>query len=637
MSVADNYDNSIKTLDRKETMYLSVINSQDAIIRPFKKLYTQRDWSTNLYNLDIDGTQPRKFGIFTNKVDFINKNDDIERSNPKIIHYHLKKPEYNLSNRDIEKSFPSAVHFKTKRVTNPLEPKYKFSEGESYPPEIHKFIRDSIDIKDIEGASPQKKIYFLKKETMSEKLKNIEGAQSRIPYIRKSVGNTKYNYLDYSDVNNFVFKTKRHTNPLDPIYILKKKEDLKKSFFHGPIEKSKPTTNYPYYYKPSLNLKIDDIKGSNPGSINYINKFKGNDANLNISDIHKTNSGSLKKGITTTRCINPLIPKYQYLGEREEKMRSNSVMNLKKKCKSIPIISFNNENEKNKENVTNVDSNKLEKNENNVNMSENVSNKINIVENGQDIIINKNINDKDKLSNRLNKFKINKFNINLINKDKELKKSNSSMNLLNKNMKLEDNNEKNKKIIRFTPLLNSQKPELINNKPKFDNTIFGKKPYPFYGYFHDPGLQSRENMEHLEEIEKLKHEKELNKVKYAQYIFDKENNYIAEEYKKNPNENNLLFISDNPNMIQTNQMKKKNVDEWYNFNHNDKGGLYNFKNKSLSMRHLGPRKKFYSEKLDSFLNINNIQKNIDERNEYNIDYSPQEINPSEISKKALNE
>jgi hypothetical protein len=156
---------------------------------------------------------------------------------------------------------------------------------------------------------------------MSEKLKNIEGAQSRIPYVRRSVGNTKYNYLDYSDVNNFVFKTKRHTSTLDPIYIFKKKEDLKKSFFHGPIEKSKPTTNYPYYYKPSLNLKTDDIKGSNPGSINYINKFKGNDANLNISDIHKTNSGSLKKGITTTRCINPLIPKYQYLGEREEKMR----------------------------------------------------------------------------------------------------------------------------------------------------------------------------------------------------------------------------------------------------------------------------------------------------------------------------
>ena len=165
--------NNCHLLSRKDTMYLSSLNSNDYPIRKFKQMSSNREWSLNLYNLDIDGTQPRKFGIFTNKVDFINKNDDIERSNPKIIHYHLKKPEYNLSNRDIEKSFPSAVHFKTKRVTNPLEPKYKFSEGESYPPEIHKFIRDSIDIKDIEGASPQKKIYFLKKETNCDKLSRL--------------------------------------------------------------------------------------------------------------------------------------------------------------------------------------------------------------------------------------------------------------------------------------------------------------------------------------------------------------------------------------------------------------------------------------------------------------------------------
>ena len=347
MSVADNYDNSIKTLDRKGTMYLSVINSQDAVIRPFKKLYTQRDWSANLYNLDIESSHPRKFGVFTNKVDFINKVDDIERANPKIIHYHLKKPEYNLSNKDIEKSSPSAIHFRTKRVTNPLEPKYKFSEIESYPPEIPKFIRNSIDIKDIEGASSEKKKYFLKKETMSEKLQKINGAQTRIPYIRKSVGNSKYDYLDYSDVNNFVFKTRRHTNALDPLYIFKQ-EELKKSFFYGPIEKSKPQSKYPYYYKPSLNLKIDDIQGSNPGSTNYIKKFKGNNCKLDASDIPKTNSGSLKKGISTARCTNPLIPKYQYLGEKEENMRSNSLINLKKKCISIPLINCNNKDEGNK-------------------------------------------------------------------------------------------------------------------------------------------------------------------------------------------------------------------------------------------------------------------------------------------------
>ena len=68
---------------------------------------------------------PRTFGIFTNKVDFINKIDDIEKSNPKILHYPLKKPEYNLSNKDIEKSSPHSNQFKSTRNTNPLKPEYK--------------------------------------------------------------------------------------------------------------------------------------------------------------------------------------------------------------------------------------------------------------------------------------------------------------------------------------------------------------------------------------------------------------------------------------------------------------------------------------------------------------------------------
>ena len=180
------------------TLVLSVINSQDAVSRPIKKLYTQRDWSTNLYNLDIECSHPRKFGIFSNKVDFINKVDDIERANPKILYYPFKKEEYNLTNKDIEKSYPSAVHFKTKRVTNPLQPKYKFFEGEDYPPEVPRFIRDSIDIKDIPGACPKKRIFTMRPESMNDKLKSIDGAQSHIPYFRKSVGNSKYDYLNYS-------------------------------------------------------------------------------------------------------------------------------------------------------------------------------------------------------------------------------------------------------------------------------------------------------------------------------------------------------------------------------------------------------------------------------------------------------
>ena len=296
----NNIDNSQKLLNRKDTMYLSVINSQDAKLLPFKKLYTKRDWSSNLYNLDIECSQPRKFGIFTNKVDFINKLDDIEKAKPKVLFSKLNKPEFNLTNKDIEKSSPSVSHFKTNRVTNPLQPKYKFPEVAPHQIEIPKFIRDSIDIKDISGASPKKRINNLKKESLTEKLNSIEGSHPLVPYYRKNLGNIKYDYMDYSDLILQKFKTKRNVNILDPIYIFKK-EGEEKSNFYGPIKKSKPESKYPYYYRPSLNLKIDDIKGTNPGSINYIKKFTGKNFEINVSDIPKTNAGSLKKGITTSR------------------------------------------------------------------------------------------------------------------------------------------------------------------------------------------------------------------------------------------------------------------------------------------------------------------------------------------------
>ena len=210
------------------------------------------------------------------------------------------------------------------------------------------------------------------------------------------------------------------------------------------------------------------------------------------------------------------------------------------------------------------------------------------------------------------------------------------MNLINKSTKLENiNNEKNKKIIRFTPLLKSRGKELINNTNiSFDKTKFGKKPYPFYGYSHDPTLLSKDSKERLEEIEKAKYEREVKKRKYEQYIFNKENNHIAEEYKKNPNDNNLAFISDNPNLVQPNMIHRKNMDEWQNINKIEQREIYSLKKKSKSLLNILPVRKLNSEKIDSFLNINSIHKNINERNNYS-NLSSYKINPSEYTRKAL--
>lgn len=90
------------------------------------------------------------------------------------------------------------------------------------------------------------------------------------------------------------------------------------NYTHGLIEGSKPHTNYPYIYPEALNLKTNDILGSQVGTKNRINKFQSPfNYNLNLTDIKGAKAGSLKKGITTERNTNPINPAYKYIGEQE--------------------------------------------------------------------------------------------------------------------------------------------------------------------------------------------------------------------------------------------------------------------------------------------------------------------------------
>ena len=307
-----NRDFNYPSLNRKDLMYLSTVTNNDFPLRKFKQLHTNRNWSINLYNLDIEGSSPRKFGAFNQKIDYINKNDDIEKSSPKRLHIKLNKPEYNLSNSDIEFSQPHCVKCKIKRHLNPLEPKYKLSKSPEYPPYEPKFIRDNIDVKDIDGAKPRK---IMSQTVLRESLKNddVKDSWPRKPYVRK----TKYEFMDYRDVTNTEFQTNRNTNSLNPFYTMNFVDGTKVKF--GPIEKNKPLVGSKYMYKEPFNLKLDDIEGTNIGSKNKYKKFTSNNSCYDISDIIGTQSGSLLKGISTKRMTNPLWPKYKYLGAEELK------------------------------------------------------------------------------------------------------------------------------------------------------------------------------------------------------------------------------------------------------------------------------------------------------------------------------
>ena len=577
MSVADNFDYSIPSIPKGNTMYLSTINKNDAVIRPFKKMVTKRDWSANLYNLDIESSMPRRFGVFTNKIDFINKVDDIERTNPKILHYPLNKPEYNLTNKDIEKSSPQMKHLKTSRCTNPLEPKYTLPHVEEYPPSVPKFIRDAIDIKDISGARPQKYFQWKTRETFPIDNHGIEGSKTKEAYVRKRLGNTKYDYIDYSDLTIDIFKTRRNTNPLDPIYGFKKDADI---FKYGPIEKNKPMTQYPYFYQPSLNLKLNDIKGTNIGSKNRINKFTGNNYELTTKDIPGCYVGSLKKGIVTKRCTNPLNPNYQFLGAKElsgEKFGEYS----KKRAQSVSTMNSTNNTMK--------------------------------------------VEEAKNLENTNPKM----VKINDIEKEQQLNTNNKNNSDNNKNNNTNINNAENKSVSHFEEdksESNSGKDIYMNNNNintiNFDREKFGKKPDPNYAYLHDPSVQSSENLERLKLIEKEKSirmaQKTLLMSKTGNGFFKSKNmnggNEIA-KYQNNPNLTNFVqyqrLNSKNNRMNYGGKIANNlggvghlNIDNGTSEINEEQNDMKRMNKTTIGFR---PMKKTYEEKLDNFMAKNNLK------------------------------
>jgi hypothetical protein len=518
-------------------------------------MVTQRDWSANLYNLDIESSMPRRFGVFTNKVDFINKVDDIDRTNPKILNYPLNKPEYNLTNKDIEKSSPQMNHLKTKRCTNPLEPKYNLPKVEEYPPEIPKFIRDSIDIKDISGARPQKYFQWKTRETFPINNHGIEGSKTKETYVRKNLGSIKYHYIDYSDLTRDIFKSKRNTNPLDPIYGFKKNEEI---FKYGPIEKSKPQTQYPFFYQPALNLKLDDIKGTNIGSKNKINKFNGNNYELTTQDIKGCNVGSLKKGIVTQRCTNPLMPNYQFPGAKELQGSKFGEYSKKQRAKSV-VTNTKNINSNNK-NIDINNQNKEEAKNENINMNKNEPKMVSI-------------KDIDKEAN---------------------------------NIKYEE--QKNENIA-----LSDIEGGCYNDTINFDRNFFGKKPDPNFAFSHDPYVQSSENPDKLKEIEKMKKlQFTMSKTSGNGFFNDKNRSNGMTQYESNPNLSNFNKYQKMNRNNNINNYGGKIANNLGGVGHLniDNGGENGFSESNrMNRTTIGfrPHKKTYEEKLDNFMATHNLK------------------------------
>jgi hypothetical protein len=325
------YDFNYPSLNRKDLIYSRCLDGTDFKLRKFKQLDTKRDWSLNNYNLDIKGAAPKRIAPFSQKEDFSINITDIAKASPKQLYptYH-NKPDYTLSNRDIEKSMPKGhdCSFKSNRHVNPLEPQYTLpSCNDKFEVFQPKFLRDNIDVSDIAGAQPRKYLKWEKRDNMS-----MYDDIVRYDYQKKKKlfqSQPRYDYMNCKDINNKHVIKGRGCGPLDPEYTLGYYGGVKYSYGH--VEGSKPNAFSRYHTEQfGYNLRTDDIEGAQTGTKGDLQLFKlkhGRPLRYSAEDIVGAKSDTLKKGMVTNRCTNPVDPRYRMLGGEELKEEGNGRYN----------------------------------------------------------------------------------------------------------------------------------------------------------------------------------------------------------------------------------------------------------------------------------------------------------------------
>lgn len=172
--------------------------------------------------------------------------------------------------KDIEGASPNCVKFKTKRSgLDPLNPRYNLPQVEFRPITPPKYIRDAMEINDIEGARPRKHkiIQYETRDIM--KIDDIHGTHANLRH-KPRARSPGFDSFDYSDITKNKFVSSRITNPLNPTYMVRvENEELIEI---GEVAGSKPTTLPPQKKDPNLqpssSLITSDIAGATAGTKN---------------------------------------------------------------------------------------------------------------------------------------------------------------------------------------------------------------------------------------------------------------------------------------------------------------------------------------------------------------------------------
>mmetsp|Transcript_8559 Transcript_8559/g.13975 ORF Transcript_8559/g.13975 Transcript_8559/m.13975 type:complete len:306 (+) Transcript_8559:80-997(+) len=227
------------------------------------------DFAHETYSLrtdDINGARARNAAHKSFKY----PTPDIEGSSPKRLHPEsTNRPVYNLTNADIEGSMPKQKVFRTGRCVNPLNPKYKLPESKPVPPVIPPLLRETNELRDIDGTRPKPALPISQtRDTMNY------AVPGSTPKPRQRLRNTPLDSLDVHDIVSTEFKTTRVQNPLSPRYTydVPAGTDIKE-WQIGAIEGCHPRPlpaahNGPYY--PLLTADITHVEQQHENTGNFV-------------------------------------------------------------------------------------------------------------------------------------------------------------------------------------------------------------------------------------------------------------------------------------------------------------------------------------------------------------------------------
>jgi hypothetical protein len=118
-----------------------------------------------------------------------------------------------------------------------LNPSYTLSKVEVRQATPPKFIRDAMNIDDLEDARPKANRLNQLKTKDVMKVDDIQGTKARPRHQARGISGG-YSAFDYSDVTKQERISKRVVNPLDPVYTIQ--DENGKTYTVGMVEGSKP-------------------------------------------------------------------------------------------------------------------------------------------------------------------------------------------------------------------------------------------------------------------------------------------------------------------------------------------------------------------------------------------------------------